>query len=172
MLIIGMPQEMQISMWPHRKFQRQRGETVWNCKACGIENRDNREFCWNCRAGRYSDATIASPSTQDQIHKLAGPAELAENDRIPQDMMSLEYVKFLTERVTHLETQLSELQQKTKQHAQDLRGLKKRRPVPRSNVFSESFMTRAFAIYGHDLVVHFIISIPLLCLIILINLSM
>ena len=63
--------------------------------------------------------------------------------------MELEEAK---QRITQLERKLEALNQNEK------------RSLPNTQILSENFLARAFAIYGHVLVAGFIIAIPLWCL--------
>lgn len=82
-----------------------------------------------------------------------------------EDFVTPKQFRELQRRVSHLEVTLNSLEQTLQRLEYD-----RSRPVlPESNLFSDSFMTRAFAIWGHLFIANLIITVPFYCLLFLLS---
>jgi hypothetical protein len=80
---------------------------------------------------------------------------------------STEYILQLERRLAQLEDNMRGLQSLIKDQSADIKAIQE--SFPRTAIISPSFLSRAFAIWGHTIVAQFIIAIPIWLLVLLIS---
>ena len=91
----------------------------------------------------------------------------AENDKEPTSIIqSLETPEMfsLYSAIMNLSEQAKEQQKHIVELEQKFMELQQNHVIPESNLFHESYLKRAFAIFGHWIVAYLIIAIPLMIL--------
>jgi hypothetical protein len=95
---------------------------------------------------------------------------MSEHYDMPQNDLLPEYISALETRIERLESELSDIKSIMIKHERVIRRFQNNIPrLPQTNVVSEDFLPRAFAIWGHYLVANFIIAIPLICIVAILN---
>ena len=86
-----------------------------------------------------------------------------------EDFVTPKQFRELERRVSRLEVTLNSLEQTLQRLEKDVKYDRSRPVLPESNLFSDSFMTRAFAIWGHLFIANLIITVPFYCLLFLLS---
>ena len=83
---------------------------------------------------------------------------------------SADYVMALERRIIQLENQIQQFEKQLSQQQTNITVVGNK--LPNSNLLSPSFLSRAFAVWGHTVAAQIMIAVPLYCLLIIFGLML